>query len=212
MPNALDRPVNRQDNSRGNSLSSCRRRRCQRRGCQRRPGALRTLVGAVLMLSLGVATDSAMAQTGNKPQPAQAQSPTGQTSAGQKPAAAQNQAPAADNPVEAHLADLKTQLNITAAQQPKFDEFAKVIKQNAETMDTAMQKAQQSAQQTAVEGLRAAANLTQTEADNLKRLVPALEALYATFSAEQKRTADELFSAGSPSGSPQGEAPGRPPG
>jgi periplasmic protein CpxP/Spy len=171
------------------------------------PAALQALAGAVLMLSLGIAADSATAQTGNKQPPAQAQSP-----AGQKPAAAPKETPAADNPIDAHLAELKTQLNITAAQQPKFDEFAKVLKQNAETMDTAMQKAQQSAGQSAVEGLRAAASLTQTEADNLKRLVPALEGLYATLSAEQKRTADEMFSAGSSSGASPDTAPGRPPG
>lgn len=173
------------------------------------PAAVRALAGAVLMLSLGVVADSATAQTGSKSQPAPAQSP-----AAPQPGAAQSQAqaPAAGESVEAHLAELKTQLNITAAQQPKFDEFAKVIKQNATTMDAALQKAQQSAQQSAVEGLRAAASLTQTEADNLKRLVPALEALYATLSAEQKRTADELFSTGSPGGPSPGEAPGRNPG
>ena len=171
------------------------------------PTALRALAGALMLLSLGAAADSATAQTANKPQPAQAPS-----ASGQNPAAAQKQTPAADNPVDAHLADLKTQLNITAAQQGKFDEFAKVIKQNAETMDAAMQKAQQSMQQTAVEGLRAAANLTQAEADNLKRLVPALEALYATLSADQKRMADELFNTGSAAGPSQGEAPARPPG
>src|SRR5690348_6773887 len=191
MPNALDRPVCRYSAS-----------------CRRRPAALQALAGAaVLALSLGVAAGNATAQTGNKPQPAQAQSP-----AGQKPAAASNPAPAAENPVEAHLAQLKTQLNITAAQQPKFDAFAKVIKQNAETMDAAMQKAQQSTQQSAVEGLRAAANLTQTEADNLKRLVPALEALYASLSPEQKRTADEMFNTGSPDSASPGGASGRPPG
>jgi len=172
------------------------------------PAALRALAGAVVLLSFGVAADRATAQTANKPQPAQAQA---QSPAGQNPAATPKQAPAADNPVEAHLADIKQQLNITAAQQPKFDEFAKVIKQNAETMDAAMQKAQQSIQQSAVEGLRAAASLTQTEADNLKRLVPALEGLYATLSAEQKHMADELFSAGSSTAPSPGEAPGRPP-
>ena len=185
MPHALDRP------------------KC--------PAALRALAGAVLLLSLGVAADGATAQTANKPQPAQTQSP-----AGQKPAAAPNQASTAASPVEAHLAELKTQLKITAAQQPKFDEFAKVLKQNAETMQAAMQKGQQSARQTAVEGLRAAASLTQTEADNLKQLIPAFEALYASLSAEQKRTADEMFGTGSPSGAPSGPsrggAPGRPPG
>ena len=169
------------------------------------PAARRALAGAVVLLSLGAAADSATAQTANKP--AQAQAP-----AGQKPAAAPTQAPAAGNPIEAHLADIKQQLNITAAQQPKFEEFAKVIRQNAETMEAAMQKVQQSVRQSAVEGLRTAASLTQTEADNLKRLVPALEALYAALSGEQKRMADELFNTGSAAGPSPGEAPGRPPG
>ena len=77
-----------------------------------------------------------------------------------------------------------------------------------------MQKAAaQGAQQNAVEGLRTAASFAQTEADNLKRLVPALEALYASLSDQQKRAADKLFSAAPSSGAPAsgrtaGPAPG----
>lgn len=173
----------------------------------RRSAARRTLAGAALMLSLGVAAGGAAAQTGNRPPAAQAQSP-----AGQKPGAAQNQAQTTGSPAEAHLADLKKQLNITAAQQPKFDEFAKVVKLNAETMQSAVQKARQQAQQNAVENLRAVASITQTEADGLKRLVPALEALYASLSEQQKRKADRLFTTAPSSGPPPGKAQTRPPG
>ena len=180
MPYALDRPVN----------------------LRGRPAALRALAGAVLMLSLGVATDIATAQTGSRTPSAQAQAP-----AGQKPAAAQE----ADNPVGAQLAEIKKRLNITAAQQPQFEKFADIVKQNAHTMEALMQKAQQGSQQNAVEGLRIAASFAQTEADNLKRLVPVLETLYASLSEQQKRTADQLFSAAPPSAaSPQGEPPARP--
>ena len=74
------------------------------------------------------------------------------------------------DPVEAQLGEIKKRLNITAAQQPQFDQFASVVKQNAQAMEALMQKAAQSAEKSAVEGLRTAASFAQTEADNLKRL------------------------------------------
>jgi periplasmic protein CpxP/Spy len=184
MPNALDRPIN---------PSRC-------------PAPLRALAGAVLMLSLGVASGSATAQTGNRPQPAptQAQSP-----AGQKSGAATRQAQPAGDPVDAQLGEIKKRLNITAAQQSQFDQFAATVKQNAQAMEAVMQKAGQSAERNAVEGLRTAADFAQTEADNLKRLVPALDALYASFTDQQKRTADQLFNTAPSSGATQGQAQGK---
>jgi hypothetical protein len=164
----------------------------------RRAARLRALTGAVLMLSLGVAAASATAQTANRPAQAQSQ-------AGQKPGAAQ---PAGD-PVEAQLGEIKKRLNITAAQQSQFDQFASTVKQNAQAMEALMQKAGQSAERNAVEGLRTAADFAQTEADNLKRLVPALDALYASFTDQQKRTADQLFNTAPPSGAKQGQAQGK---
>ncbi|MGE0260350.1 MAG: Spy/CpxP family protein refolding chaperone [Alphaproteobacteria bacterium] len=165
-----------------------------------RPAALRVLAGAILMLSLGAAADSATAQTGNRSAPAQAQS-----AAGQKPAAGR---PAGD-PVEAQLGDIKKRLNITAAQQSQFDQFASVVKQNAQAMDSLMQKEAQAAEKSAVEGLRTAATFAQTEADNLKRLLPALEALYASLSDQQKRAADKLFNSAPPAGGPQADPQGK---
>ena len=137
-----------------------------------------------------------------------------QAPAGQKPGAATRQAAPAGNPIEAQLAEVKKRLSITAAQQPQFDQFATIVKQNAQTMDALMKKATaQDAQQNAVEGLRTAASFAQTEADNLKRLVPALEALYASLSEQQKRAADKLFSSAPSSGAPaSGGQQGRPKG
>jgi hypothetical protein len=164
------------------------------------PAALRVIAGAVLALSLGVAADGATAQNVNRPAPAQAQSPAGQKSAAARPAG---------DPVEAQLGDIKKRLSITAAQQPQFDQFASVVKQNAKEMDALMQKAAQGAEKGAIEGLRSAASFAQTEADNLKRLVPALEALYASLTDQQKRTADKLFNSAPSSGGPQGEPQGK---
>jgi protein CpxP len=172
MPHALDRPVARRS----------------------RPAAWRTLAGALVMLSLGVAASGATAQN----RPAQTQSP-----AGQKPGAAQT----AGDPIEARLTEIKQRLAITAAQQPQFDQFAGVIKQNAQAMEALMQKELPNARPGAVEGLRIAANFAQAEADNLKRLVPALEALYASLSEQQKRTADELFATAPPADPPPRNEP-----
>jgi periplasmic protein CpxP/Spy len=176
-----------------------------RRGCL---AARRALAGAVLMLSLGVVAGGATAQSGNRPFSAQAQVP-----AGQKPGAEQRQAEPAGDSIEARLAEIKQRLNITAAQQPQFDKFADVLKQNAREMEALMQKELPSAPPGAVEGLRIAANFAQAEADNLKRLVPALEALYASLSEQQKHAADEMFSTAPPADpSPQSEPRTRPPG
>ena len=171
--------------------------RAVRRG---HPAVRGALAGAVLTLSLAVAAIGATAQ---------AQAP-----AGQKPGAATRQAAPAGDPIETQLAEVKKRLSITAAQQPQFDQFATIVKQNAQTMDALMKKATaQGAQQNAVEGLRTAASFAQTEADNLKRLVPALEALYASLSEQQKRAADQLFSsAPSSGGSSPGGQQGRPKG
>jgi periplasmic protein CpxP/Spy len=189
MPDALDSRVDRPVDRRG-----------VRQG---RPGARRALAGAVLILSLGVAANGATAQTGNGPVQAQAQAP-----AAQKPGAAAKQAAPAGDPIEAQLGEIKKRLSITPAQQPQFEQFATIVKQNAQTMEALMQKATtQGAQRNAVEGLRTAASFAQTEADNLKRLVPALEELYASLSEQQKRAADQLFSSAPPSGA---ASPGEP--
>ena len=107
-------------------------------GCNRRerPAALRVLAGAVLMLSLGVAANSATAQTGNR------RCGTGPIAG--RAETRQPRRPAGD-PVEAQLGDIKKRLNITAAQQSQFDQFASVVKQNAQAMDALMQKAAQTA-------------------------------------------------------------------
>jgi len=46
---------------------------------------------------------------------------------------------------------------------------------------------------TAIQSVTAAQAAAQSEADALKKLLPALQTLYGVLSAEQKRTADQLF-------------------
>jgi hypothetical protein len=113
--------------------------------------------------------------------------------AGQKPAAKPAQQAPAD-PTERQLSDLHKRLNITQAQQPQFDAFAQVIRQNAQEMNSMMGQEQPQKKTTAVEDLKTSAKMAQAEADGLKKLVPAMEALYASLSDQQKRIADQVFS------------------
>jgi hypothetical protein len=169
-----------------------------------RPAALRGLAGALLLtLTFGFAgAAAAFNDAGNDAVQlrfAQAAPVPGQ---GGVPPAPGQAAPPADT-VGGQIAELRKQLDITMAQQPQFDAFAQVIEHNAQQMDAVMQQMQQNPNRNAVEDLRISVQFAQTEADGLKRLLPTLEALYASLSDQQKRTADQLLTSGPPADQPQ---------
>jgi hypothetical protein len=116
----------------------------------------------------------------------------------------QSQAAPAAPSVDAQIADLRQHLKITSAQQAQFDALAAVIKQNDQDA-TANMPPPPSGPPTAVQSLTAAQTAAQTEADGLKKLLPPLQALYDTLSAEQKRTADQWF--GDQDSGPEPQAP-----
>jgi len=151
-----------------------------------RPAATRRLAGAAAILLLGLAATGASAQGPAEFQLAQA---------AQKQGAPQRQAQPAQppaNPIDGQIAELQKRLAITEQQKPQFDAFTQVVRQNAQTMDTLVQQ-EQKTPHNAVEDLRSSAKIAQEEADALKRLLPAMEALYASLSDQQKRTADQLL-------------------
>lgn len=156
------------------------------------PAAVRGVGGALLMLLFGFAATDAAAQTSTPYQVAQASPP-----AGPKAGSRQAKQPPAD-PVEAQISDLQKRLKITPAQQPQFDAFAQAVRQNTQEMNSLMQQEQQKTARNAVEDLRISVLVAQAEADGLKRLLPPLEALYASLSDQQKRTADQLLTNAGP--------------
>lgn len=95
--------------------------------------------------------------------------------------------------VASQLSDLHNRLQITPAQQPQFDAFARVMQQNTQEMDALLQKEPPNQLRNAVEDMRATAQAAATEAAELQRLLPPFEALYGVLSADQKKTADQLF-------------------
>lgn len=135
--------------------------------------------------------------------PAGAQAPAVQAPAVQAPAtqapAAQGaagpqamQAPAVPR-VERQIASLQRRLRITPAQQPQWDAFTGVMRDNGRRQEAAAARAARPLTLTAPDDLRAHAAATRAQADGMARLVPAFDALYAALSPDQRAAADQVF-------------------
>ncbi len=97
-------------------------------------------------------------------------------------------------PVDRHIASLQRQLKITPAQQPQWDAFTAVMRQNAAHMETLQrERADKIASLSAPEDMRSYAELARSQAEDLQRLIPAFDELYASMSPEQKAAADHAF-------------------
>jgi len=103
-----------------------------------------------------------------------------------------NAAPAPN--VETNIASLRQKLQITPAQETQFSAVANVMRENARAGASAPR--QPPATATAIDDLRAEIQYDEVELAGLKRLLPALEALYSTLSPTQKKTADAVFRQG----------------
>jgi LTXXQ motif family protein len=104
-----------------------------------------------------------------------------------------NAPPPAPN-VEANIATLRQRLQITPGQETQFSAVANVMRENARAGASVPQ--QPPANATAVDDLRAEIQYDEVELAGLKRLLPALEALYSTLSPAQKKMADAVFRQG----------------
>ncbi|TCI00960.1 hypothetical protein EJV46_00440 [Roseococcus sp. SYP-B2431] len=96
--------------------------------------------------------------------------------------------------VEAHLGSLRSQLGITPAQEPQWQEFAKVQRDNAVAMRQRFtQRGTQLAQMSAADNMLDYAQITELLAQERMRLATAFRGLYDVMSAEQKQRADVIF-------------------
>jgi hypothetical protein len=94
---------------------------------------------------------------------------------------------------ESRINDLRTKLQITPAEEPRFNALADVMRANAQAMEALLDEREKDTDQTAVGELRWYERLTDAHADSLKKFVPAFAALYGTLSDSQKKTADTMF-------------------
>ena len=96
--------------------------------------------------------------------------------------------------VEANISELHQKLQITPAQEPQFNAVANVMRDNARLEESAPQ--QPPANATAVDDLRTYIKYSELELAGLKKMLPPLEALYATLSPAQRKSADAIFRQG----------------
>ena len=145
---------------------------------------LQRLAFAVLVLSVGL--PAAAATLGS---PAQAQDATSSASA---QAAGPQRGSAVQ--VERRIAGLQRRLKITPEQQPQWDAFAAVMRQNAAHIETLQrERADKMATMNASDDMRSYAEVARAHADDLQRLAAAFDTLYAAMTPEQKAAADQTF-------------------
>jgi hypothetical protein len=119
------------------------------------------------------------------------------------PAATGSSAPKKSRPVPGHetprtiehrIQDLHARLLISPAQQPQWDAFADVMRNNARNMERIFQQRVNTlSAMTAPENMQSYAQVAASQAEDMQKLVPAFQALYDTMSDSQKKTADQVF-------------------
>jgi protein CpxP len=111
-------------------------------------------------------------------------------------AAATDQAAAKNTPegVEAHIAALHSQLQITPAEEGGWTTFAQVMRENTAQMQSAFAtRGQALPTMNAVQDLQSYAQIAQIQSTNMQKLATAFQTLYASFPAPQQKVADEVF-------------------
>jgi len=88
----------------------------------------------------------------------------------------------------------KLGIKITPAQEVQWNEVAATMRENAKDMDQAIDKRTANAPTaTAIDDLKAYADIAQTHANGVKKLATTFSGLYSALSDDQKKAADEAF-------------------
>ena len=97
--------------------------------------------------------------------------------------------------VEQRIADLHQQMAITPDQEPEWKNLAQVMQDNATAMEAVFGKWKPAAGAfNALDNLKFHAELTDAQAQAMRKLVTAFEALYNKMPDAQKKIADDVFS------------------
>ncbi|MFL5268083.1 MAG: Spy/CpxP family protein refolding chaperone [Stellaceae bacterium] len=98
--------------------------------------------------------------------------------------------------VENRIKQLHTQLRITSAEEPQWNQFAEVMRQNARDIDQAiLNRTQQFETMDAVQNMQSYEQLAEQHAQHVQKLVVAFENLYGAMPEQQKQLADQVFRA-----------------
>jgi hypothetical protein len=106
----------------------------------------------------------------------------------------QTAAPKHVDPLEARIVELRDKLQVTDTQEKEWKSLVKVMHENASnSRELVLAKRQNEETMTAVDDLRAYAEVAEEHAKGVKHLAKAFEALYAVMSDDQKKVADDFF-------------------
>ncbi len=98
------------------------------------------------------------------------------------------------NALEQRITALRAKLQITTAQEPQWNQFVQVMRDNAKRMDDTFQhRAQGIGAMNAEDNMASYAQVAMSHAQGMQNLVPAFHALYASMTDLQKRAADQVF-------------------
>jgi hypothetical protein len=92
--------------------------------------------------------------------------------------------------VEKRISALHSQLKITAAEESLWQQFADVMRENAQKMNQRTQKLQS---MNAVESMKSYADLVVEHGQDLQTRATAFEKLYNTMPPDQQKLADQVF-------------------
>ena len=96
--------------------------------------------------------------------------------------------------VEQRITTLHAQLKITAAEEPQWQQFAAVMRDNAQKMDQgAAERARNFHSFSAVENMKSYGQMAVEHGQNVQKLGQAFEILYNMMPPEQKKLTDEVF-------------------
>ncbi|MGD0104759.1 MAG: Spy/CpxP family protein refolding chaperone [Rhodopila sp.] len=97
----------------------------------------------------------------------------------------------AEEQVNQRIAQMHQRLKITAEQQPAWDAFAQVMRDNMTSIATAYKERSASvATMSAPDNMR---NFEQARADDIQKLAASFQTLYDGMSDDQKKIADAMF-------------------
>jgi hypothetical protein len=106
--------------------------------------------------------------------------------------------------VEAYIRQLHAQWQITPAEEPQWNRYVAVMRENARAVDQQLaQRIQQFPTMTALQNLQSYAELAQAHAERLQKLVPAFADLYNAMPEQQKRLTDRFFRENAEARAPQ---------
>jgi protein CpxP len=145
------------------------------------------MLGAMLL-----ATGPALAQTQTPPTSAPAPAPIAPAPRAPSQAAA-SPAPAGAR-VDQRIAQMHQRLKITPEQEPAWQGFAQVMRDNVTSIEKAYAERRASiATMSAPDNMRNFAQIEQERAAGIQRLADAFQKLYDSMSDEQKKIADAMF-------------------